>query len=64
MYCKACVAFRGVNHSSKMLTTTQFIANGTPDEFAAVLKMYSEALRIKAGQKKKKKGESLEKLDR
>ncbi|XP_045599866.1 uncharacterized protein [Procambarus clarkii] len=42
----------------------QFITEGNSDEFVAVLKLYPDALKIKASQKKKKQGESLEQLDK
>ncbi|KAG7153700.1 uncharacterized protein LOC121857152 [Homarus americanus] len=46
-----------------MLTTTQFLTDADTQKFAAVLKLYPNALKIKASLKKKQ-GESLEKLDK
>ncbi|XP_071545235.1 uncharacterized protein [Panulirus ornatus] len=47
-----------------MQATTQFIADRNPEKFASLLKLYPEALKIKESQKKKKKGESLQELDK
>lgn len=47
-----------------MPATGDFIQNGSHVEFSSVLKFYKDAIKIKASKKKKKDGESLEKLDK
>ncbi|XP_047485857.1 uncharacterized protein LOC125036941 [Penaeus chinensis] len=48
----------------KMPTTTEFLSSSTPEEYEALLTVYHDALQIKAMLKNKKKGESLESLDK
>lgn len=46
------------------MKTEDFLRTGTALEFSAVLKLYDEALKIKASQKKRQMKDGLEKLDK
>ena len=43
---------------------TEFFMKGTSQDFDSVLKLYLKAVKAKEEQKKKKKGESLQSLDK
>lgn len=43
---------------------TEFFSKGSAEDFENVLKLYSKAVKAKAEEKNKKKGESLKSLDK